>query len=365
MVRIATALSMILLLSTVLSGLCFAGQCSNGPCCNQSGIKGPIVRPKHNVGEEGKGDMNLSGFSVLSGILAIGQGLRAGSNQISAAFDKNFEAQDAYLRQLITSFGVARDRANNLDEFGSKAGAYNTLSGDYSAQATAGIIATDRVSLKMRNDFQDYLRSFKRRKQIFDRLQDAPTGYDFKTGETLTASELAKNKEVVKTILDPYPALTLNKNLEQKKTTRDYKSEKKAKEAKLLIPTAILSDYLATRSPTIEAGGWFDEAYQKMGGQGDSGKALNGNISMNGLLSMLTDMRFANQDWAVGQDGLHGKTRAGVLRELLLSEIDKLMVEYQKLRWVDRMAAVMAQKQLSRNNEFNQALKHAQINALQ
>ena len=102
-----------------------------------------------------------------------------------------------------------------------------------------------------------------------------------------------------------------------------------------------------------------------MGGRGLSGKTVNGKISMNELLETLTNLRFANQDWAAGQDGLHGKTKAGVLRELLLSRIDKLMLEYQKLRWLDRMAAVMAQKQLARNNEMNQALKHAQINALQ
>ncbi|MFO7817157.1 MAG: hypothetical protein R6V39_05700, partial [Desulfovibrionales bacterium] len=122
-----------------------------------------------------------------------------------------------------------------------------------------------------------------------------------------------------------------------------------------------LSDSMADHAPVIDAGGWPEEVYEKMGGEDNANQAVDGKLSTNGLLEMLTDIRFANQEWATGQDGLHGMTEAGVLRELLLSKVGKLVVEYRNMLWLDRTAAMMAQKQISQNKEFTQVLKDAKF----
>jgi len=46
-----------------------------------------------------------------------------------------------------------------------------------------------------------------------------------------------------------------------------------------------------------------------------------------------------------------------VLRELLQVRVDKLMMELRKMRWMDRMAVVMAERALSGNVEYNDMLR--------
>lgn len=356
---------LLVILSLVFAGQGFAGQCANGPCCDESGIKGPIVRPRHNVGKDGQGDIDLGGLTVLSGILAIGQGLRAGSNKTAATVDNNFKGQDAYARQVIASFGVSRERAENNRMFGPDSRAYNTFDDDFDSRATAGLVARNQLSDKLRGDFRAYSREFDTKKQVLGRLQNAPPGFEAAAGETLSPRGLAVGKETIKTIIDPSPALNLNENLDQSPAAESYKSTRKVKDARLLIPIAVLGELLADRAPVMEMSDWAGQVYEKMGGEGKpSCVSEDGNLSMNGLLRMLTDMRFANQDWAAGHGGLHGIPKTGVLRELLAVKVDKLMVEYRNMLWMDRTAALMAQKQLSRGKEFNQVLNHAQNNTL-
>lgn len=365
MVKPIGASCLVIMFFLVLAGDGKAGQCANGPCCTDPSIAGPIVRPKHNVEEEGKGDINFDGLTVLSGILAIGQGLRDGSNKTAAAIDKNFETQDAYIRQLITSFGVAHNKAENNRIFGQQSKAYNTFHDAFDSGVASGLVARDRISAKARDDMQIYIRNFKTKKQILDRFNQVPSGFALGTDQTLTAQELATNKEVFKTALDPFPALNLPEDLNQKPLTQSYKSTRKAKEAQLLIPTAVFGDLLAAYAPVIDAAGWPIQVYEKMGGENESPQVIDGKLSMNGLLKILSDMRFASHDWAAGANGLHGMTKTGVLREMLLSRVDKLMIEYRNMLWLDRMAALLAQKQLSRNQEFKQALQHAQSTTMQ
>ena len=332
-----------------------AASCTNGPCCKQSDIKGPIIQPKHNEDEEGKGDINLGGLTVLSGVLAVGQGLRSGSNKITATLDKNFEAQSAAIRQMLTSLGAAKQKSAMREMFGPNSGAYMAKQ-DFGEQVESGFAARDEFASRVRADLHDYLRKFDTKKGYHKRLENAPdTGALYRTSGTMTPEQLYRTKEWAKTTLDPTPA----RNLPQKdmKLSRDYSAIRKAKETKLLIPEAVLSDLIAARAPTVDMKGWPARMHKKMGGKGSPQETVDGKLSANSLMATLADARFANQDWLSGKDGIHGKTRTGTLRELLQMRVDKLMMELRQMRWMDRMAAVMAGRVLSGNARFNDMLR--------
>lgn len=346
---------MLLFLSVLLTGLVpngFAVENAHGPHCTQQDITGPIVRPRHNVNEEGKGDMNLSGFTVLSGVLAIGQGLKDGANKEAASVDKNFEAQDSYLRQVAASMGASEEKFRNMREFGPDSAAYNTAD-NFGASVSAGMIAQGEISERTRSEVFGYLRGFNKRGEILRRLQDSPVE-TAGSGDTMSAKDLALAKENIKTLVDPYPALNLNGNTDRGERATGYNSKRKAKEAQLLIPVAVLGDLMAARAPVMELGEWSGNIYE------DAGE----NISGNEMLRTLSDMRFANQGWASGSGGIHSMTDTGALRELLMSKTDKLATEYQQLLWLDRITALMAQKQLSQK-ELEQIIDDTQIKSLQ
>lgn len=334
-----------------------AARCDHGPCCDQDDITGPIVMPDHNDGS----DLNLGGFSVLSGILAIGQGLRGGSNKASAAMNKNAEAQNAYIRQLIAGMGTAREKSDNMEMFGPGSRAYNTA-GKFGSGVQVGIGAQKHLSGKIRDDIHTYSRQFDSRKKILERLRGAPAGNKYGAADTMSLQELAASKEIAKTVINPFPALDLNENLDQGRTAEGYKSTRKAKDARLLLPIGVLSDLIAEQAPVLNLEGWPGQMHERLGGEGEPLRAEDGKLSMNGLIGMLADMRFANQDWLAGENGIHGMTYTGVLRELLMAKVDKLMVQYRRMLWLDRMAALMAQKQLPKDKELDHALDHAKTN---
>lgn len=334
-----------------------AASCKNGPCCRQSNITGPIVQPRHNEGEQdGEGDLNLGGFSVLSGILAIGQGLRSGSNKVTATLDKNFEAQSTGMRKMLVSFGAAEQKSAMQEMFGPNSKTYVTKQ-NFGEQARTGFAARGDVASRIRGDLHEYFRGFDTKRQIHARLSKAPdTGALFRAQGTMTPKQLFCSKEWAKTVLDAKPA----RNLPQGSTelSRDYGAIRKVKETKLLIPEAIFSDLIAARAPTMELGSWAGQMHKRMGGRDSPQTTVEGKLSINSLMTTLADARFANQDWLTGKQGIHGKTRTGTLRELLQVRVDRLMMELRRMRWMDRMAAVMAERVLSGNVRFNDMLRN-------
>ncbi len=324
-----------------------------------------IIRPGHNTGQEGLGDINLGGFTVLSGILGVGQGLRFGTDKIAASLDKNFKAQDSLLRQLLVGLGVSLEKTEHMRMFGPDSRAYNSFSKDYGSGIRAGLAAQSKLSTTLKQDLYGYLGEFDNRKRILDRLQAAPFGLE-SWDDIMEPGKLAECEETAKTIIEPFPALNLNKNLDSGRTAEHYRSARKAKRSRLLIPTDVMGELIASRAPVIEPGGWPGEVYRRMGDEGEgSDKTVDGKMSANSLYGTLTNMRFASQEWYSGKGGLHSMTDTGVLREILMAKIDSLMIEYQKMLWLDRMAALMAQKQLARNRGFDHALHHAKVKALQ
>jgi len=330
----------------------WAKECKDGPCCKHGDIKGPIIThgkkeddDKSDSGTD-MGDMALGSLTVLSGALALGQKLREGSNKMGGTWDKNSEAQSKVLRQMLVSKSVAEEKNRNIRSFGSGSESYNSFDSEMGQSVRKGLKARKKLSSRISEDIYSYSRSFDTKHQVRKRLKDTATGSGILSSNTMSASELTKSVEIAKTILDPDPA----RNLASRKKTRggqDYKLVRKAKEAKFQVPNAILSDVIASRAPTIKSEGWITEIYSRTGGSGKPPQTHDGSVSLNGLMEMISNMRFANQDWLADKEGIHGKTKVGVLREKLQSRIDSLMMEYQKMRWLDRMAAIMAQKRLS------------------
>lgn len=361
---IAVCLFLVVSVAFVRSAATESVKCESDLCCNEEDIKGPIVVPDHNEQKDGKGDINIDGFTVLSGILGVGQGLRDGSNKTTATINKNFETQNSVLRQALTGMGVGMERTENMTMFGPDSRGYNTgdESTEFGSSVQSGMNAKARTSQKLRDDLDSYYREFDSRQKILERLLAAPSGNEPGNKDTLASDELAATKERAKTVLDPLPALNLAQNLDKGRTAESYKSTRKVKDSRLLIPTAVMSDLIAARAPVMGLEDWSEKMHGNMGGKDDPGRASDGKLSANGLAGTLTDMRFANQDWMAGQDGIHGMTKTGLLREILMSRADKLMEEYRKMLWLDRMAALMAQKQLSQNKELDYVLESAREN---
>jgi hypothetical protein len=298
-------------------------------------------------------------LTALSGILAIGQGLRAESNKVSASIDKNFESQSSTLRKLFTSLGTARQKAKTQRMYGPNSKSYMTSEAIGSAVRTGQHARAD-LALRLREDLHSHMRSFNSKKEVQERLASAPdSGALFSSeGETMNSEQLGRTKEWAKTVLDPQPARNLPSNANH--LSRDYNATRKAKESKLLIPEAVMSDLIAARAPIFQLENWTSRMYSHMGGQNSTQRTVDGKLSENELMSMIADSRFANQQWHTGKTGIHGKTKTGVLREFLQSRVDRLKMEMRELRWMDRMAALLAERVLSGNARFNRMLRRLQ-----
>ena len=295
--------------------------------------------------------------TVTASVERVGQSLKMSQKKVVASINKNFEAQNAILRQVLTSLGISRQKMNNMRMFGPQSKAYGIgLVENRLQKVMKGMSAKSDLSGKFRDELSEFSRvsSTKGQRNFFYSLEDVSATspfHFFPSNSTLSSGQLKNLKYAYKAIADPYPTPKLPEDFKNTRAGKKYTSKRKIKYSYLAQPTAVVSDIASTYAPTIELGGWAEKVYKRMGGYGKPPEVVNGKVSLMGYINMMVDSRFANQNWYSGKQGIHSKTPTGLLRELLVMESVKMKMQNQQMRRMQQMSGLLAQEQAIKTGE--------------
>jgi hypothetical protein len=164
---------------------------------------------------------------------------------------------------------------------------------------------------------------------------------------TLTETEYAKAGEVLGQLTDPLPAPTLPKGLDQSPAGKLYTAAKIDLDKRLGLYQGILAQRLASRAPSI--GGleaWAQRKWTEMGGTGSPPGLVNGYLSENSLLWLLTNVRLGSANWH--EKVLPALPEAGLLRELAAMAAAQLELTRRQTAHLENISLMLALEGLER-----------------
>jgi len=295
--------------------------------------------------------------TVTTSVKMVGKSLKMSQKKVVASINKNFEAQNSILRQILTSLGTSRQKMKNLRMFGPQSKAYGVgLTENRMQDVMTGIKAKNALSGKIQSELADHSREMwkKSQRNFFLATRDSSTvspSFFFSHNSTLSRKQLENVIYSTWAIVDPFPSPKLPDSIQGTEMAEKYSSKRKIKYSYLAQPTSVMSDIVSSYAPTIKLGGWAEKMYRKMGGGGKPPQTVNGKTSLMGYIDLMVDSRFANQQWYSGKKGIHSKTPTGLLRELLVMESVKMKMQNQQMRRMQQMTGLLAQEQAMKTGE--------------
>lgn len=301
--------------------------------------------------------------TVTDEVEDMAEALRTGQNQIISTIESSFETQNTVLHQLLVNLEKERQKIRNQRIFGSRSDSYMPVSEDEKQEdVLAGLRMEENMASVYRDRIDKYIQDFDKRKQRLqfyglEDLDEIDSDFFFPEGGTLSVEDGQKVLFALRSIIDPFPTPNLPEELEG--GAEEYEALKKAKNSRLAMPTSVLSEIAASYMPTIEAQEWKDDMYATMGGSGTPSEVEGERISPMTYLDMMVASRFANQDWLTGEEGIHGKTPTGVLREIAVMDSVKMEMQRRQMRYLQQTAGLLAQEQAARTDEqFGEKLQN-------
>lgn len=299
--------------------------------------------------------------SIESEIERMARALRTGQNQIISTLDSAFETQNTVLHQLLTSLEENRQKMINARTFGPRSEAYGSnIEGGSLVKVLQGINVEEGLSSNFREAIDDYIRGFDGNHErlayysLVD-LDDFDSTFFFPGNNVLNTNQQEQALFALRSIIDPFPNPELPSNFNG--DDLGYESLRKAKYSRLVMPTSVLSEITSSYMPTIELDEWSKDLYARMGGEGDPPQLNDGKLSVMGYIDLMVKSRFANQDWFAGDEGIHGKTESGILKEIAVMQALQTEMQRRQMRHMQQTAGLLAQGQASDNREFDQALR--------
>lgn len=301
--------------------------------------------------------------SVSHTMRKVGKSVRGEQKKIVAALNKNFEAQNSVMRQIITSLGVSMEKMDTMRMFGPQSKAYGIgkMDGRLTAVLT-GRNAEDKLANHFRNSISLHARKFKRRQErsVYYQEKEVSTvspSFFFPQNGTLSSAQLDKALFAIKSAVDPFPTPHLPENYQGRGQDIGYEAKRKAKYSRLAMPAAVISDIVSSYAPVVEVGEWGEKTYTNMGGEGKPPQMVGGKISPMGYIDLMVSSRFANQQWYSGKTGIHSMTPTGLLRELAVMESVNMEMQRRQMRYMQQTAGLLAQDQaMEAGRRFNKSL---------
>ncbi|BBO86770.1 hypothetical protein DSCO28_73360 (plasmid) [Desulfosarcina ovata subsp. sediminis] len=295
--------------------------------------------------------VNQTLAQVVKETETLGETIASGHNTIQAAVTKGFEAHIQALRNLLVEQTVAERKIENYMDYGTPGRApYASCDEESRVDVTLGRKNTAEASVMIRENIASFNTGFGERKASMEAIRELPEAVTsaeniFPKDNTLQMDgddegTVTNAVRWVQIATNPYPDLTVQEELEETPSGKDYEAVKKIKEASLTVPQLALSDIIANKTPSHELGDWAEQMNAIMGQSGTPACVVDGKISADALLDMLTDLRYANPNWPID---IHSKSKDGLLRELLL--MDSVNLEYQRRNLVllQHIVAMVAQ----------------------
>ncbi len=144
---------------------------------------------------------------------------------------------------------------------------------------------------------------------------------------TLTAEEVTKANETIKTIAHPFPLPVPTEEQAKTLAGENYTVARTREEGQRALAMDALNHNVAFHSPTLptDVTAWAQEQWKNAGGTGEVPGLVNGKMSQAGLFALLSQLRSANPNWVAN---LSKMTEIAVAREQLF--IDALHLEIQR-----------------------------------
>jgi len=301
--------------------------------------------------------------SVRSTVKDVGKSLKGTQKKIIATINKNFEAQNSILRQILASMGTSREKMKHMRMFGPQSKAYGVglVDGRW-RNVMEGMKARSSLSGKFKDAIAQHSKEMwtKSQRSYFINTKKAsfvsPSLF-FPQDSVLSKKQLKKVKHSTKAIIDPFPTPELPESYKGSAAAKKYTSKRKIKYSYLAQPTAVMSDIISSYAPTMSLNNWSRGMYRKMGGSGKPSNVVNGKTSLMGYIDLMVDSRFANQGWYSRKNGIHSKTPTGLLRELLVMESVKMKMQNLQMKRMQQMSGLLAQEQaISTGERLNNSL---------
>lgn len=285
-------------------------------------------------------------------IIDLGKMIESEQTKTTSAVKEGFKSQNEILRDLFAGLGTSQQKIANQRNFGANSIAYGMNSGsssDLGVQIYTGLQSSDKLKGEFVKYFEESTKNKKIAKERFKQTQekdieDVSFDYFSPRGDTLSAEQLSVAKYMLSNIIDPFPSLKLPKHLQDKGEKIGYTAQRKIKYSRLALPTAVLSGVISSYAPTVEVGDYAQNMLKILGNESGEG-IVDGKISPIRYLKLMTNMRFANNSWLSGPNGIHSKTKAGLLRELLIMQSVEMEMQRRQMMRLQQSAALLAQEQ--------------------
>lgn len=325
-------------------------------CCTSTGL---IASPSKVASEASK-----AANSVSDTVRDVGESLEAAQEKTTKTIDEHFKLQNKLLTDLFKGLGNANQKMESFKNYGPNSDSYIECDSSIGRQVAEGKVAEREMSKLIQSDLKEHSTTHNTSRPLYQRLlaqesEDINASYLFPQDSTLATEDVGKAKEMIKTVIDPFPPPTINDDLKDSSKGQDYEILRKIREARMSVPRAVMSDVVSAYSPTMELGSFAEEVKEKMGISDESmSYAKDGKVSPMAFLSLMTDMRFANPDWYQGPNGIHSKTTPGLLRELLIMNSVRMEMQRRQTKSLQYMSVMFAEQLADNvNNQFEPQMK--------
>lgn len=346
----------------------FAGVNVTG-CCNSAG---EIATP-----EEVSTAASDAGEAVSDTVLEVGKAIESSQDKTTEMINKSFELQNEFLSDLFKSYGIAQEKMKSMERSGEGSKSYLATTPDCSSDGTRasvfqGLGAEKDLAANLKEDSRNHSLNTATSQDGYKRLieqdiEDINSNLLFPAEGTLSVENAAKAKELVKTITDPFPVPALTGD--QKNTSSGQQAEVlvKLREARMDVARSVLSDTVAAHSPTLEIEDLVMDIYEKMGQEGDPEIIQEGKVSPMAYINLMTDTRFANEDWLQGPDGINTMvSEIALLRELLDMNAVKMEIDRRQTKSLQQISVMMASKMANDvSNEMDKAINMMRDRAIE
>lgn len=346
-----TAILLIPQASWAVSGAYVTGCATGGPLATPMGVATAA---------------NTAAATITASVERMGRSVSMEQRKIIASINTNFEGQNSVLRQIVASLGVSMEKMTNMRTYGPQSMAYGEGMVDGRLESVmTGRNAEDRLAGHFRESLDRHTREFTRRheRSIYYQQEDVSSispEFFFPQNATLSADQLSKALFAIKSAVDPFPTPQLPERFLERGEGLGYEAQRKVKYSHLAMPSAVISDIVASYAPVMELGEWAEIMHENMGGADAPPQMVEGKISPMGYIDMMVNARFANQQWHSGEDGIHAMTDTGLLREMLVMESVNMEMQRRQMRFMQQTAGLLAQDQaMETGREFNESLNDA------
>jgi hypothetical protein len=158
---------------------------------------------------------------------------------------------------------------------------------------------------------------------------------------TLSLGELKEAERILEGLSNPLPPPMLPPGAKTTPAGRIYEIQKRGFEIRQSIYQSILARRLAERAPAVEGlSDWALNKWQQMGGQAEPPGLVEGRLSQQSLVWLLTNLRLSSANWH--EQILPALPEAGLLREIASMMAIELELSRRRNEKLDNLNMMLA-----------------------